>query len=135
MASLASQKPMGELLGDTPEEIAWALLEWVRRVEPSEDRKFLLRAYGECLATVRDVAFGAPFDDSLSSTGSQRRLAYKMTLLVAASEGREPGQRTQGDRKWILDAYAECLATLTGKTIVVADVVEQALVEVDAVAA
>ena len=69
------------------------------------------------------------------ATGTHRRLAFKLIHLIAELEGRDLGQRNQGDRKWILDTYAECLEAVLGKRAVVVVAAEVAAVEVADVAA
>lgn len=106
MAALA-QKVAAEPEGDTAELIAWSLTEWIRLVEQIADRPGLLGAFNESMLTTD----GAGADAS----GTHRRLAYRLTRLVAEMEGRDLGHRNQGDRAWILATYAECLEAVMGR--------------------
>lgn len=108
-------KLKGDLEGDTPEQVAWGLLEWVRLVEDVRDRQGILGAFHHGLMTAQ-AGFGQePGAGSAEPTGSQRRIAYKLAHLVAEMEGRTPGQRNQGDRTWVMSTYAECLAAVLGR--------------------
>jgi hypothetical protein len=108
----APAKILKELEGDTPEMLAWGLLEWVRQVEDVRDRHGILEAFADGL---KASGLSCPADALAESTGSQRRIAYRLTHLVAEMEGRSIGQRNQGDRKWILDTYSECLDAAMGR--------------------
>jgi hypothetical protein len=136
---MAAPKLAKDIEGDSPEHLAWGLLEWIGMVEDVRNRTAILDAYGMSLAAVRT---GAGMDEGAEpqpATGIQRRLAYKLAHLVAEMEGRDPGQRNQGDRAWILENYAECLEAVMGRRRLgpVASAVESQAseVEVEAVAA
>ena len=103
-----------ELDGNTPEQVAWGLLEWIRLIEEVRDRRGILSAYTESLKSARaGTALATASDEPV--TGTQRQLAYRLTHLVAEMEGRSPGQRNQGDRNWVMDTYAECLSAVLGR--------------------
>lgn len=115
-----TQKLARDLEGDAQEHVAWGLLEWIRMVEDVRDRTGILDAYRDGLIAVREGAsVHQPAVDGLTpggaANGTQRRLAYKLAHLVAEMEGRDPGQRNQGDRAWILETYAECLEAVMGR--------------------
>lgn len=127
MALTPQQKVLRELDGDEPEAIAWNLMEWIRLVEGIPARDGVLSAYATSLATAQASA-GAPAATAPEhATGTQRKYAFKLLHLIAEIEGRDYGQRNQGDRAWILDCYAACLATVLGSWVV--PVVEAAPVE------
>lgn len=100
----------GDLDGDTPEQVAWGLVEWIKKVEDLGDRAGLLTAFQESLTVARQGAgdVGGP------AMGYHRKLAFKLARIVAEMEGREPGKRNQGDRAWILQTFAECLEAARG---------------------
>lgn len=57
--------PFNEGIGESPEYVAFRLLEIVMAAEQKSfaaglDRKWLLDAYGECLATVNGIAHKPP---------------------------------------------------------------------------
>jgi hypothetical protein len=115
-----SQKFAKDIEGEAPEQIAWGLLEWVRMVEDVRDRNGILDAYRDGLiaASASNELQHATADiqaSSVAASGTQRRLAYKLAALVAEMEGRDPGQRNQGDCAWILGTYAECLEAVMGR--------------------
>lgn len=115
-----NQKLAKDIEGETPEQIAWGLLEWIRMVEDVRDRNGILDAFRDSLVATREsVEMQHATTDirptSGAATGMQRRLAYKLAALVAEMEGRDPGQRNQGDRTWILATYAECLEAVLGR--------------------
>ena len=110
--------------GDSPELVAWGLMDWVKRVETIDNRVALLGAYHACLAAAK---VGLGHDDAGGAAGGvHRRLAYKLTHMIAEMEGRELGLRNQGDRTWILATYAECLEAVLGKRVAVAAAVDNA---------
>ncbi len=115
-----NQKLAKDIDGETPEQIAWGLLEWIRMVEDVRDRNGILDAFRDGLVAARastemQHATSDNRPASGAATGTQRRLAYKLAALVAEMEGRDPGQRNQGDRTWILETYAECLEAVLGR--------------------
>ena len=115
-----TQKLAKDIEGDTQEQVAWGLLEWIRLVEDVRDRRGILDAYRDGLIAVREGTLTQlQVPDALASSGAangtQRRLAYKLAHLVAETEGRDPGQRNQGDRAWILETYSECLEAVMGR--------------------
>ena len=131
MALTPQQKALRELESDDPEAIAWGLMEWIRLVEGIPGRDGVLSAYAASLATAKGGS-AAPGDSSAPATGTQRKYAFKLMHLIAEIEGRDYGQRNQGDRAWVLDCYAECVATVQGKRVetpVVADAAEVEAVE------
>lgn len=103
--------------GDTPEQVAWELLQWIRLVEDVRDRAGILGVFHEGLLTAR--AGHAPQADQ-PPAGVHRLLAYRLLHLVAEAEGRDPGQRNQGDRQWVMATYTECLETVMGRRPAVA---------------
>ena len=107
-----------ELDGDAPELVAWGLMEWIREVENIRARDGILSAYQESLLTARHAASEQASGETQLATGTHRRLAYKLTHLIAELEGRDFGQRNQGDRAWILATYAECLEAVLGRRAV-----------------
>lgn len=112
-----TKKVNQDLDGDTPEQVAWGLLEWIRLIEDVRDRQGILSTFHAGLMAARAgmdqpvSAAGQP----LPVTGVQRRLAYKLMYLVAEAEGRDPGQRNQGDRSWVIETYAACLEAVMGR--------------------
>lgn len=136
-----TQKLAKDLEGDAQEHVAWGLLEWIRMVEDVRDRTGILDAYRDGLIAVREGASAhQPAVDGLTpggaANGTQRRLAYRLAHLVAEMEGRDPGQRNQGDRAWILATYAECLEAVMGRRQIMAPVAAvAAAAEVEGVAA
>lgn len=114
MASASSVKPIVALEGDTPEEIAWTLMQWIRRVEEAGERSNLLSAYQQCIAATKEGSWVNESRVRQSATNLQLRYAFKLTELVALAEGRDPGQRNQGDRTWILETFVQCLAAVIG---------------------
>lgn len=118
-----AQKLAKDVEGDTPEQIAWGLLEWIRMVEDVRNRGAILDAYRDGLIVAR-AGLVAPSDAALPASGTQRRLAYKLAHVVAEMEGRDPGQRNQGDRQWILETYAECLEAVMGRRLAAAPAVD-----------
>ncbi len=115
MAVGLSQKMSKDLDGDTPELVAWGLLDWIRRVEEIGDRDGILSAYQASLLIARESATELASGEVQGATGTHRRLAFKLIHLIAELEGRDLGQRNQGDRTWILDTYAECLEAVLGR--------------------
>ncbi len=105
-------KVSGTLDGDTPEQVAWGLLQWISLVENVRDRASILGIFHEGLSTARG---GVASEPDQAATGVHRLLAYKLLHLVAEAEGRDPGQRNQGDRAWVMDTYTECLQTVLGR--------------------
>lgn len=101
----------GDLDGDTPEQVAWGLVEWIKKVEDLGDRNGLLTAFQQSLSVTRMGADG----HSAPAMGYHRKLAFKLARIVAEMEGREPGKRNQGDRAWILQTFAECLEAARGQ--------------------
>ena len=130
MALTPQQKVLRELDGDDSEAIAWGLMEWIRLVEGIPGRDGVLSAYAASLATAKGGS-AAPAASSAPATGTQRKYAFKLMHLIAEIEGRDYGQRNQGDRAWVLDCYAECLDTVLGKRVepVVAVVADTGAVE------
>ena len=114
MALTPQQKALRELDGDEPEAIAWNLMEWIRLVELMPDRNGVLNAYAASLATAKASAAAPAAVADEPATGTQRKFAFKLLHLIAEIEGRDYGQRNQGDRAWILDCYTACLATVLG---------------------
>ena len=114
-----NQKLAKDIEGDTPEQVAWGLLEWIRMVDDVRDRNGILDAYRDGLiAAAEGASLQSPVASAVAANGTQRRLAYKLAHLVAEMEGRDPGQRNQGDRAWILETYAECLDAVMGRRTV-----------------
>ena len=132
MALSPQQKALRELEGDAPEYIAWNLTEWVRQVEQPGDRNGILSLFSESLKTAREGVAGNESVSNEPANGIQRKLAFRLLFAIAEMEGRELGQRNQGDRAWILDTYAECLAAVMGKRAV--EVAAEAALEVPAAA-
>lgn len=117
---MANPKLARDIEGDTPEQVAWGLFEWIGMVEDVRSRSAILDAYCASLLVARKGTGIQDGAETLPATGTQRRLAYKLAHLVAEMEGRDPGQRNQGDRTWILEAYAECLEAVMGRRQVAA---------------
>ena len=109
-----NQKLVKDVEGDTPEQVALGLLEWIRMVEDVRDRTGILDTYRDGLVAASEGVASAAASMQ-AANGTQRRLAYKLASMVAEMEGRDPGQRNQGDRKWILETYAECLEAVMGR--------------------
>lgn len=107
-----TSKVAGTLDGDTPEQVAWGLLQWIRLVEDVRDRAGILGIFHEGLMTARG-GHSPPADQAPG--GVHRLLAYRLMHMVAEAEGRDPGQRNQGDRAWVMDTYTECLETVMGR--------------------
>jgi hypothetical protein len=116
MATAATQHSAGDLDGDTPEQVAWGLVEWIKKVEDLGDRAGLLTAFQESLTVTRQGAD----DANGAALGYHRKLAFKLARIVAEMEGREPGKRNEGDRAWILQTFAECLEAARGRRSVAA---------------
>ena len=116
MATAATQHSAGDLDGDTPEQVAWGLVEWIKKVESLGDRADLLTAFQESLTVTRQGAD----DANGAALGYHRKLAFKLARIVAEMEGREPGKRNEGDRAWILQTFAECLEAARGRRSVAA---------------
>lgn len=135
MAIGLSQKMSKDLEGDTPELVAWGLLDWVRRVEEIGDRDGILGAYQDCLLIARESDVELASGEIQGATGTHRRLAFKLIHLISELEGRDLGQRSQGDRKWILATYAECLEAVLGRRAAPVAVAEVVVAEVGSVAA
>ena len=119
-----NQKLAKDIEGDTPEQVAWGLLEWIRMVDDVRDRNGILDAYRDGLIAASEGASIQPpashvLGLGVAASGTQRRLAYKLAHLVAEMEGRDPGQRNQGDRAWILETYVECLEAVMGRRRVI----------------
>ncbi len=134
MALTPQQKALRELEGDAPEFIAWNLMEWIRLVEQIGDRHGILDAFSTCLKTVRegmDASVGAAIEPA---NGIQRKLAFRLLYAIAEMEGRDLGQRNQGNRAWILGTYAECLAAVQGKRVAIEPAVAEGTVEAPAAA-
>ena len=93
----------------------------------------MLGAFAESLKSVNQGVTAPAAVAGEPANGTQRRLAFKLVHLIAEMEGREYGQRNQGDRAWILATYTECLETVLGKRAVV--VVEAGVAPVGDVAA
>ncbi len=107
-----TQKLSPTLDGDTPEQVAWGLLQWIRLVEDVRDRAGILGIFHEGLMTARG---GQAPQSEQAPGGVHRLLAYRLMHMVAEAEGRDPGQRNQGDRAWVMDTYTECLETVMGR--------------------
>lgn len=126
--ALPGQKISRDLDGDTPEQVAWGLLEWIRQVENVRDREGILGAFSAGLTAAREGIALVAMDGAVPpATGPQRRLAYKLAHLVAELEGRDIGQRNQGDRSWILGCYAECLEAVMGRRQAIAAIAAEAV--------
>lgn len=108
MAVTPLQKALRELDGGEAAEVAWSLLEWVRLADNLVERNGLLSAYDALLNA------GKPPTSGSDATIIQRRIAFKLTHLIAELEGRQYGLRQQGDRAWIVDTFAECLDATMG---------------------
>lgn len=104
-----------DLEGDSVEMLAWALLDWIRQVEDVRDRAGILGVFSAGLKSGRSQQATHAGGSGASATGEQRRIAYRLTRLVAEMEGRDVGQRSQGDRQWILETYSECLDAVMGR--------------------
>ncbi len=121
MALTPQQKALRELEGDAPELVAWGLMEWIRLVDQVNNRAALLSAFAESLKSVNEGVSASAAEAGERANGTQRRLAFKLVHLIAEMEGREYGQRNQGDRAWILATFTECLETVMGRRVVVVE--------------
>ena len=113
----APAKVSKELEGDSAEMLAWGLLEWIRQVEDVRDRAGILGAFTVGLSAGRGASVPLVEGAAHFATGEHRRIAYRLTRLVAEMEGRDIGQRNQGDRQWILETFAECLDAVMGRWV------------------
>jgi hypothetical protein len=127
MALTPQQKALRELEGDAPEFIAWNLMDWIRQVEQISGREAVLSLYGESLKTVREGVDASVGVSNEPANGIQRKLAFRLLCAISEMEGRDLGQRNQGNRGWILETYAECLAAVMGKRVAVVVAPEVAL--------
>lgn len=111
----APSKIANDLEGDSAEMLAWGLLDWIRQVEDVRDREGILRVFAAGLKSGRSSPAVQAGEGDVIATGEQRRIAFRLTRLVAEMEGRDVGQRSQGDRQWILETYSECLDAVMGR--------------------
>ena len=86
-----NQKLAKDIEGDTPEQVAWGLLEWIRMVDDVRDRNGILDAYRDGLiAAAEGASLQSPVASAVAANGTQRR-------HEGAVHGDDDGQRGVGE--------------------------------------